>query len=250
MKHSSTQEWEQEQAKISIIIPALNEVDNIKNTIAAIGKAENIEVIVVDGGSEDDTVATIQSLDESFNIKSNIRVIQSARGRAVQMNAGAEVATGNILLFLHADTRLSANFDVMVRETLKNHYYIAGAFTLRIDAPMLSLRLVELGVKLRSHILQLPYGDQGIFVRKSTFSKVNGFPEIPIMEDFEFISQLKKLGKVTTLPLPVITSARRWLKKGVIQTTLINQIVIAAFFLGVSPEKIRKWYRQGKLRLF
>ncbi|MEM7555590.1 MAG: TIGR04283 family arsenosugar biosynthesis glycosyltransferase [Cyanobacteria bacterium P01_A01_bin.84] len=250
MEDSVRQECKQKQAKISIIIPTLNEANNIENAIAATHKCENVEVIVVDGGSKDDTVEIIESLNESLDIQSHTKVIFAPPGRALQMNAGAKIARGEILLFLHADTRLSTNFDVMVRKTLENSNYIAGAFTLRIDAPILSLRLVEFGVKLRSHILKLPYGDQGIFVRKSTFEKVNGFPELPIMEDFEFIRQLKRTGKITIIPVPVITSSRRWLKKGVIQTTLINQIVIIAFFLGISPDKLRNWYRQGKLRLF
>ena len=251
-------------AKISIIIPVLNEADNIKNTLLSVYTRENtesesiedknLEIIVVDGGSEDDTLAIVKTFKHTesdiLGNTSDIKIIFSPPGRALQMNAGAKVATGNILLFLHADTCLPDDFHGIIANTFKCKRYIAGAFTLRIDAAKLSLRLVEWGVKLRSRFFGLPYGDQGIFVRKNTFEQIGGFPEIPIMEDFEFIGKLKKLGKIAIIPSPVVTSPRRWLTKGVMQTTIINQFVIIAFSLGISPYKIRDWYRQGKLKFF
>ncbi len=242
---------------ISIIIPTLNEAKNIQLTLATINTATDIEVIVVDGGSEDDTVAiTKQYCKQNAgdgDIKS-IKIISGYRGRALQMNAGAAAATGEILLFLHADTRLPAEFDVMVRKIfsapISKSKIVAGAFTLKIDAKGMGLRLVEWGVKLRSHLWQMPYGDQAIFLKKQTFEEIGGFPELPIMEDFELIGRLKSLGKITIVPVPVVTSARRWLQKGIFQTTLINQIVIIAYFLGVSPQRLRSLYRQGKLIRF
>ncbi|MBF2016227.1 MAG: TIGR04283 family arsenosugar biosynthesis glycosyltransferase [Rivularia sp. T60_A2020_040] len=226
-------------AKISIIIPTLNESKNIKATLASTQKSTNIEIIVVDGGSEDNTVDIAQS--------PGVKVIKSCKNRAYQMNTGAMNATGDILLFLHADTLLPANFDEMIRIGLQQPKTVAGAFSLRINAPQTGLRLVEWGVKFRSKWLQMPYGDQGIFITKKIFNDIGGFPELPIMEDFELIRNLKRLGKITLIPVPVITSPRRWLKKGVWQTTLINQIVIIAYFLGVSPKIIRSWYRGEKL---
>ncbi len=231
-----------DNGKISIIIPTLNEGENIKAVLDTTKASQNTEVIVVDGGSTDNTVEIAESL--------GIKVISSDRGRAKQMNAGAAVAGGDILLFLHADTLLPAKFDVMIRTTLQQTRAVAGAFSLKIDAPVVSLRLVEWGVSWRSHWLQMPYGDQGIFLFKDTFTEVGGFPELPIMEDFEFIRNLKGRGNIVTIPVPVVTSARRWLQKGVWQTTFINQVVIIAYFLSVSPERIRSWYRQGKFRLF
>ncbi|NJL78317.1 MAG: glycosyltransferase family 2 protein [Richelia sp. RM2_1_2] len=226
-------------AKISIIIPTLNESKNIKATLASTQKSTNIEVIVVDGGSQDNTVDIVESL--------GVKVITGYQNRACQMNAGAINATGDILLFLHADTLLPANFDAMIRIGLQQAKIVAGAFSLRINAPQTGLRLVEWGVKCRSKWLQMPYGDQGIFITKKIFNDIGGFPELPIMEDFELVRHLKRLGKITLIPVPVITSPRRWLKKGVWQTTLINQIVIIAYFLGVSPQIIRSWYRGEKL---
>lgn len=229
-----------DMATISIIIPTLNEAKNIKDALANTQPSTNIEVIVVDGGSKDNTVEIAQSL--------GVKVISSPPGRAWQMNAGVLVANGDILLFLHADTRLPREFDVMIRTALQQPKVVAGAFTLRIDASLWGLRWVEWGVKWRSHFWQMPYGDQAIFLTKEIFQQIGNFPELPIMEDFELIKRLKTLGKITIIPAPVTTSARRWLQKGIFQTTLLNQIVIIAYLLGVSPKRIRSWYRQEKFR--
>ena len=226
--------------RISIIIPTLNEADNIKEAIATTQPNTNIEVIVVDGGSQDNTVAIAQSL--------NVKVISSSPGRAVQMNTGAVAATGEILLFLHADTCLPAGFDDMVRRALQQPGTVAGAFKLRIDASLLSLRWVEWGINVRSHFYQMPYGDQAIFLTKAVFQQISGFPELPIMEDFELMRRLKRIGRIVIIPTPVVTSARRWLQKGVFKTTLLNQIVIIAYLFGVSPERICRWYRREKFK--
>ncbi|MBD2254585.1 TIGR04283 family arsenosugar biosynthesis glycosyltransferase [Nostoc parmelioides] len=224
--------------KISIIIPTLNEAGNIQQAIATTQPNVNIEVIVVDGGSQDDTVAIAQSL--------GVKVISSSPGRAVQMNTGAALATGEILLFLHADTRLPVGFDEMIRAALRQPGVVAGAFALRIDADLAGLRWVEKGVYWRSHFFQMPYGDQAIFMTKALFQEVGCFPELPIMEDFELMRRLKRAGKITILSVAAITSARRWLQRGVFQTTLINQVVIIAYLLGVAPAQLRNLYRQGK----
>ncbi|TAF06837.1 MAG: glycosyltransferase [Nostocales cyanobacterium] len=227
-------------ARISIIIPTLNEANNLKAAITSTQSSKNVEVIVVDGGSDDGTPSVAQFLGAS--------VISSAPGRAIQMNIGAAMASGEILLFLHADTRLPAGFDHMIRTALQQPGTIAGAFALRIDSPHWGLRLVEWGVKWRSHFYQLPYGDQAIFLTKTAFTEVGNFPQMPIMEDFELMSRLKRISKITIIEVPVVTSPRRWLKKGIFRTTLLNQIIIIAYLIGVSPERIRKWYRREKFR--
>lgn len=131
----------------------------------------------------------------------------------------------------------------MIRTALQQPGTVAGAFNLRIDASLLSLRWVEWEVNARSHFWQMPYGDQAIFFTKAVFQQIGGFPELPIMEDFELMRRLKCTGRIVIIPTPVVTSARKWLQKGVFKTTLLNQIVIIAYLLGVSPERICRWYR-------
>lgn len=222
--------------QISIIIPTLNEARAIDQALSSIHLGKNIEVIVADGGSQDDTVTIASS---AWGAK----VLSVAKGRAQQMNLGAAAATGDILLFLHADTRLPLGFDMMVRAALAQPDTIAGAFCLQIDSPLSSLRLIEWGVNWRSRFLQMPYGDQAIFLRSSVFHQL-GFPDLPMMEDFELMRRLRRKGRIVILSAPVLTSPRRWLKQGVFQTTIKNQIAIIAYFSGVSPEKIAAWYRR------
>ena len=226
------------EARISIIIPVLNEGKTISETIAHLANNSNLEVIVVDGGSQDDTVMIARS--------QGVQVICAPIGRAQQMNAGAAIATGDILLFLHADTRLPPNFPSLVRQALQHPGTIAGAFELGIDDQMLGLRLIERMANWRSQFLSMPYGDQAIFVQASIFHNIGGFPNLPIMEDFEFIRSLKKSGKIAIVPASVLTSARRWQKLGIIQTTLINQLMIIGYFLRVPPAKLVTWYRGHK----
>lgn len=223
--------------RISIIIPTLNEAKNITQAIATTQHSTNVEVIVVDGGSQDNTVELTQSL--------GVKVLFAPKSRAIQMNLGALAATGDILLFLHADTRLPARFDNLIRDTLTQTDIIAGAFALKIDAALWSLRLIEIGVNWRSRTLQMPYGDQAIFLKSTVFHKIGSFPELPMMEDFELMRRLKSCGRIAIIPVPVLTSARRWLQKGIIKTTLMNQIAIIAYLSGVSPEKIKRWYQRG-----
>ena len=227
-----------EAEKISIIIPVLNEANTINAVLARILGTSNLEVIVVDGGSQDETVALAQSV--------GVKVISATGGRANQMNAGAAVATGSILLFLHADTHLPPAFDTFIRQVLQNTGVIAGAFELRIDAELWGIRLIEKMVNLRSRFLSLPYGDQAIFLKASIFKEIGGFPNLSIMEDFELMRRLKRYGKIVIAPASVVTSGRRWQKLGVVRTTLINQLIIIGYFLGVPPAKLARWYRQRR----
>lgn len=228
--------------KISMIIPALNEAKSIATVLARLDSFANVEPIVVDGGSEDDTVAIAQAL--------GVKVVTAPRGRASQMNAGARAATGEILLFLHADTFLPLGGERVVRQTLqppldaRRAVPVAGAFEIAIAAPLPSLRWIERLVNWRSRWRQMPYGDQAIFVTAETFWELGGFPEQPIMEDFELIRRLRRRGRIAIVAPPVVTSARRWLKLGVWQTTFINQAIVIAYLLGVSPARLAAWYRR------
>jgi uncharacterized protein len=230
-------------AKISIVIPALNEARSIAKVLERIHTLPNLEVILVDGGSIDDTVAIAHSFD--------IKVLSSPPGRACQMNIGAKAATGEILLFLHADTFLPLGFETMVRSTLQpplggeNTAAVAGAFTLHIDDPLPALRSIERLVAWRSRWRQMPYGDQAIFVTAAMFWELGGFVEMPIMEDYELIRRLQRRGRIETLPAPVLTSARRWLKRGVWKTTVINQAIVFGYLVGIAPARLAAWYRRG-----
>jgi rSAM/selenodomain-associated transferase 2 len=224
-------------SRISIIIPVLNESVNVRRAIESTMPSENVEVIVVDGGSTDDTCQVAQA--------SGARVIASAAGRSRQMNLGAAAATGDILLFLHGDSRLPVGFDQLIRQImLVDKPPIAGAFSLAIDDSTQSLRWVEKGVNWRSRFCQMPYGDQGIFLMTKVFEELGGFPELPIMEDFELMRRLRQQGKISIISQPILTSARRWLQKGILKTTLINQLMVLGYWSGVSPVRLVKLYRQ------
>lgn len=195
----------------------------------------DLEVIVIDGESEDQTVAIAQA--------QGAKVHTIPPNRARQMNHGASLATGEILLFLHGDTLLPPDFAATVRSLLQKPGVVAGAFQLKIAGKGNALRWVEWWVKRRSHWLQLPYGDQALFLTAATFHQLEGFPDLPIMEDFVFVRQLRGLGRVAIAPQAVTTSSRRWKRVGVFRTTLINQGMILGYYLGISPQCLARWYR-------
>ncbi len=226
------------QPILSIIIPVLNEAAIIRSILSRLQDRVGIEIIVVDGGSEDNTFELAQG--------EGVRVILSPqKGRANQMNAGAAIATGDIFLFLHADTQLPPDYLNLVKDTLALPNAIAGAFELAIDGDNKSLRWVEAMVKLRSRWFSLPYGDQAIFLTRTVFEEMGGYADLPIMEDFELIQRLKKRGKIAIAPAAVLTSSRRWQKLGVFKTTLINQLIILGYYLGIPPRQLRRLYEFG-----
>jgi rSAM/selenodomain-associated transferase 2 len=219
---------------ISIIIPTLNEETQVGNW----GKLPLLagEVIIVDGGSRDQTVPLARS--------SGFRVESCNPGRGGQLNHGARSAKGKILLFLHADTELPSDFTGPLLACLNTTSTLAGAFSLSVKNAGLPLKCITLLANLRSRLLQLPYGDQGIFIRRDDFLRLGGFPEAPIMEDFIFIKRARKEGRITTLPQSVTTSARRWNRLGVIRTTLINQLVILGYYARIPLQKLASLYRR------
>ena len=223
---------------ISVIIPTLNESDNIVATLNRVMTGNNVEVIIVDGGSRDDTIDLAQSF--------GARVIRCEPSRSRQMNTGARAARGNILLFLHADTSLPDRYDVFVRRTLQMPDVVAGAFELRIDSPRSSLRVMEKVANLRSRYLHKPYGDQAYFLTARLFEELGAFPELPIMEDYALIRRLGKQGRIAIIPEPVFTSARRWLNFGIYKTWIVNQMIVAAYHIGISPQTIARWYKRER----
>jgi hypothetical protein len=221
---------------ISIIIPTLNEEGQIEACLASAESPSPVERIVVDGGSADRTLEIARSC--------GAKVIASARGRGRQMNAGAQFAAGDFLLFLHADTRLPAGYAEKVRAILSLPGIAAGAFEFRLDETSPSLRFIERVANWRSRRLQLPYGDQAIFLRSSRFQATGGFPDTTIMEDYEFIMGLKKFGRIYTAPYPATTSARRWGQLGIWRATLLNEAVVVAYYLGISPSGLLRLARR------
>jgi len=222
--------------KITVIIPTLNEAAHIPAALDLFFRGPDVpEVIVVDGGSTDQTVDKARAC--------GAQVLMASGGRAEQMNAGARVATGSLFLFLHADTLLPAGFQCAVRETLWLAGVAGGAFQFRLDRSTAGLRLVEKMTNWRARRLQLPYGDQALFMRAAMFREIGGFPAMPIMEDFEFVRRLRRRGRICIVPEPAITSARRWQMRGVFKTALLNQIIIAAYYLGIPPSLLARWYR-------
>ncbi len=223
---------------ISVVMPTLNERNNLPGTLAPVLAAgDGLEVIVADGGSEDGTAELARDL--------GLRVLNCPRGRAVQMNAGAAAAAGEYLLFLHADTLLPPGFDTLVRRTLEHPDISAGAFRLDLDADHAGLRMIERTTWFRCRVMGLPFGDQALFVRTGDFKLIGGFPEIGIMEDYELVRRLGSLGRVEVLDVPVLSSARRWLARGFWRTTLENQLAVLGHELGVQPARLARRCGRG-----
>ena len=224
---------------ISVIIPTLNEGENIEPVIrrASCGDAE---VIVVDSGSEDDTVPKAKSLGAA--------IFHGMRGRASQQNLGAKAARGRVVLFLHGDTLLPDSYADHVFEALMDSRVVAGGFGFRTDADGALMRFIEFTTLVRSRYLMLPYGDQALFMRRSVFEGAGGFPECALGEDFHLVRRLSKKGRIATAPASVITSGRRWRERGVIRTTCINQVVVAGLLLGIRAETLARIYGKGGRR--
>jgi rSAM/selenodomain-associated transferase 2 len=225
--------------QLSIIIPVFHEMDMIDPVIAhlwGLHFSGQFEVIVVDGDPAGNTLDAVTFRD--------VKKITASKGRGFQMNAGAAVAKGRILLFLHADTRLGFEALDKILVAMKKKDVAGGAFELGIESNKKAFRIIERAVKIRSRITRIPYGDQAIFLERNFFYKVGGFKEIPIMEDVELMGRVKKTGKkIDILPYPVRTSSRRWEAEGILCCTLRNWILVTLYTVGVSPHRLAKFYR-------
>ncbi len=220
--------------KLSVVVPTLNEERCLARALASI--PAGVEILVADGQSEDRTreIATEQGA----------RVIEGALGRGAQMNLGAKAASGDTLLFLHADCELSPGANDAIREALDDTDVVGGSFTLRVEPTSLGLGLVSLGSNLRARFLGFPYGDQGLFVRRSEFERIGGYRDIPIMEDVDLAKRLRARGRMVTLDVPVTTTPRHWERLGPFATTVVNWVAVTAFFLGVSPQRLAPVYHR------
>jgi rSAM/selenodomain-associated transferase 2 len=223
--------------RISIIVPALDEAAGIRSALAPLQplRERGHEVIVVDGGSMDGTPAVAAPLAD--------RVISSPRGRAVQQNAGAAAASGDVLLFLHADTTLPHGTDALVLDGLRRTGRGWGRFDVRLSGRHPLLRVVERMIGVRSRLSGIATGDQAIFVRREWFQRVGGFPDLPLMEDVAITRALKRLGPPLCLRARVITSSRRWEERGVARTILLMWRLRWAYFRGADPAELARRYR-------
>jgi rSAM/selenodomain-associated transferase 2 len=226
--------------RISIIIPVLYEANRINLTIDHVYNQEfyeNYEIIVVDGDPYGETANTIE--------RKEVKTVLSPKGRALQMNAGAAAARGEILLFLHADTRLPDGALQKISSAMGQGKYMAGAFDLGIDSDKPALRAIARAASLRSRFTRIPYGDQAIFVLRDYFNKIGCYKNIPLMEDVELMQRIKNAGdKIYIISDRVSTSPRRWEREGIIYCSLRNIIIANLYFIGVSPDKLVRYYRR------
>jgi rSAM/selenodomain-associated transferase 2 len=219
---------------LSVVVPTLDEGASLPPTLAAARQPGVAELIVVDGGSRDDTVAVARSLAD--------RVLESVRGRARQMNAGAAAARGDVLLFLHADTRLPPGYPALVTRALGHGDAVGGRFDLRLDADGVAYRILERAISLRSRVTGVATGDQAIFVRRDVFARLGGFPPLPLMEDIALCRALKRAGRMVALREAVVTSARRWERDGIIRTVVLMWALRAGYYAGISPARLARAY--------
>lgn len=217
--------------RLSIIIPALNEASDIGAALEALAplRARGHEVIVVDGGSTDGTAELAEGGCDSL--------VSSERGRARQMNAGAAGASGEALLFLHADTRLPQDADLLVTNALQSGTW--GRFDVRIEGRHPLLKVIACAMNLRSRLTGVATGDQALFVRRDSFT---GFPEIALMEDVAFSKLMKRRGPPACLRARVATSGRRWESRGVLRTVVLMWRLRLLYFLGAAPDRLARLY--------
>jgi rSAM/selenodomain-associated transferase 2 len=224
--------------QLSIIMPVFKEdaiINDALSRLTRVMSKASVEIIVVDGDPENSTINAVR--------QEGIKKISSPKGRGPQMNAGAKIAGSEILLFLHADTMLPFNAVDHILSACSHKDSIGGAFQLGIASPKPIYRFIEAVVSFRLRITRIPYGDQGIFVKKQFFQTIGGFKNIPIMEDVDLMRRIrKKRKKIILISEQVSTSPRRWEEEGVLFCTARNWILAFLFFVGISPVTLKKYY--------
>ncbi|RMG44242.1 MAG: glycosyltransferase [Acidobacteria bacterium] len=227
------------QLTIGVVIPTLDEEEEIAGCLDALrGNAGPLDVVVADGGSSDRTV-------ELASRSPGVRVLCAERGRARQMNAGARAARGDVLWFLHADTRPGpACADAIRRAAARGARW--GCFRFAVAGARLPDRILEAAVRLRTRLLHLPYGDQGLFVERTLFERVGGYPDWPLLEDVGLVRRLARKHPPALLPVPLPTSPRRYRRDGYISTIWRHQVVLAGFMLGRDPARLTRWRGPGR----
>jgi rSAM/selenodomain-associated transferase 2 len=221
--------------KLSVIVPMLNESPVIAGTLDALRRrAPNAEIIVVDGGSSDASVAIVQSL--------RVTLIIAPRGRARQMNAGARASHGDVLVFVHADTIVPRTFAADIASALSDPAVVGGRFDVKLDDRALPYRIIGAMISFRSRISRTGTGDQAIFVRRDVFDSLGGFPELELCEDLEFSRRMKRAGRIACLRTRVTTSARRWDRDGLVRTVIRMWMIRAMYLMGVPPARLKRMY--------
>ncbi len=219
--------------RLAVIIPVLSDSDALGHLLADMPPDPSVELVVVDGGND-------AGLDQRLAGRAGTQVIRSAPGRGVQMNAGAAAATAPLLLFLHADSRLPEGWTAALLG-LPSHV-AGGWFRFALDDPAWQARVLEALVGWRVRLLGLPYGDQGLFVRRDVFDRLGGYQPWPLMEDVDFVRRLVAAGATAEIPLPLHTSARRWRQDGWYRRSLRNVLLVTLYFSGVAPSQLHRWY--------
>ena len=229
---------------ISVIIPTLNEERTIMATLAQTAALGFDQLIVTDGGSLDQTLLLVESyrLSTQHSALSPIQLVTAPCGRARQMNEGAKVGRGEILLFLHADTQLPNDAKRMIDMTLADQRVVGGWFDVRFDRPSIWGTIISNMMNWRSRLSGLSTGDQALFVRRPIFEQMGGFADMPLMEDIEFSRRLKRKGTTTALTATVTTSFRRWEQQGPLRTILLMWAVRLLYWVGVDPHTLSRWY--------
>jgi rSAM/selenodomain-associated transferase 2 len=227
------------EPRYSIIIPVLNEtaaINDLLEQLQRLDRQEEVEILVIDGDREGKTLNAI--------VREDIHKILSPRGRGRQMNEGAKIARGEILLFLHADTVLPRDALGLIDETMRNRRIVGGAFDLGFRSSRFAYKVIATVASLRSRLTRVPFGDQALFLRRDYFERIGGYGDIPIMEDVELMRRIRGRGDLVCLiPDKVMTSPRRWEKDGVVFGTLRNWMLQALYCCGVSPERLARFYR-------
>lgn len=210
---------------LSVVIPTWNEAGNLSATLESL--PERAEVVVADGGSIDGTIEIAR--------RSGASILSCEPGRARQMNRGARETRGDVLLFLHADAVLESGAAAAIEEALADPAVVGGFFRLRVRSPRAALRVAALGSNLRARALKMPYGDQGLFLRRTVYEDLGGFPDIPFLEDVSLIRLVRRKGRLAPLDITLSTGDRHWRELGVVLTTLLDWTMVGLYFVGVSP---------------
>ena len=229
---------------ISVIIPTLNEARTITATLAHTASLGFDELIVVDGGSTDETLALVEShrLNTQSSALSPIQWVTAPPGRARQMNEGVKASGGEILLFLHADTLLPDDAKITIDTALVDQRTVGGRFDVRFNHPSMWGAVISRTMNWRSRLSGLATGDQALFVRRRIFEQMGGFSDIPLMEDIEFSRRLKHMGAIAPLTATVTTSFRRWEQHGPLRTILLMWALRFLYWVGVAPHTLIRWY--------